>query len=104
MRKITPIQKSLYTPQLFAGCERMPFIFVATLGLVLLYAYETIVAGIAVFIFYTVSITLIRRVNKMDPQYFKCLWRFFFYFQEYYPAHELYPGKPDKPRSFFGKY
>ena len=97
-RKII-IHKSLYKPALFVGCERLPFTLVATTGGVLMMAYQTMCAFFLVFIFYLVSIILIRRINGHDPQFFRCLVRYLRFYRDYYPANEFYPGLVDKPYS-----
>ncbi|MDQ5920643.1 MAG: Type secretory pathway, VirB3-like protein [Pseudomonadota bacterium] len=95
------IHKSLSKPVLFVGCERLPFTIVVTVGGVLIMAYQTILVFILVLFYYLVSIMLIRRVNEHDPQFFRCLMRYLQFYQDFYPANEFYPGKPDKSYSFF---
>ena len=99
-RKI-PFYKSLYVPVLFVGCEKLPFIVVVTIGGVLIMAYQNMYVFIFVFLFYITSIMLIRRVNEQDSQFFSCLFRYLFTYMDYYPAHEFYPGRSDKPYTFF---
>jgi type IV secretory pathway TrbD component len=93
MLKKTPIYQSLYNPVLFVGCERLPFTIVATIGGVILMNYHTLLAAAITIIFYVISIGLIRRVNMDDPQFFLGLYRYIWYFEDYYPANEFYPGK-----------
>ena len=99
-RKIT-IHKSLYKPALFVGCERLPFTIIVTVGGVVMTAYQNLVAFIMVLLFYLIGIVLIRRVNDSDPQFFRCLVRYLSFYSEYYPANEFYPGRVDKPYTFF---
>lgn len=99
-RKIT-IHKSLYRPPLFVGCERLPFTLTVTIGGVMIMAYQSFFVCICVFVYYLVTIMLIRRVNENDPQYFLCLMRYVLHYRDYYPSNEFYPGKPDIPYSFF---
>jgi len=94
------IHRSLYKPILFVGCERLPFIIITTICGVLIMAYQTLlICGISLLIYFII-VSLIRRVNKVDPQYFKCLWRYIRFFNDYYPANEFYPGKMDKPGNY----
>lgn len=95
MLKKTPIYQSLYKPILFVGCERLPFTVIVTLGGVILVNYHSLWVAILVFIFYVVSIMLIRRVNIEDPQFFLGLYRYIRYLDDYYPANEFYPGKTE---------
>ena len=99
-RKII-IHKSLYKPALFVGCERLPFTIVATIGGIMLMAYQNLISFILVLSFYLLSLVLIRRVNENDPQFFKCLVRYLYRYSDYYPANEFYPGRMDKPHSQF---
>lgn len=99
-RKII-IHKSLYKPALFVGCERLPFTLVVTLGGIMIMAYQTMTVFILVFLYYMLSLILIRRVNEYDPQFFRCLVRYLRYYQDYYPANAFYPGRPDTPFSYF---
>lgn len=100
MRKLT-VHRSLYRPILFVGCERLPFIVITTLGGVMIMAYQTLWMILAVLAFYLFSIIWVRRVNETDPQFFKCLYRYLRYYQDYYPANEFYPGRLDQPHSHF---
>lgn len=99
-RKIL-IHKSLYKPVLFVGCERLPFTIVATIGGVMLMSYLNLYAIILVLLFYVISIVLIRRVNETDSQFFKCLYRYVRYYNDYYPANAFYPGRKDIPKNGF---
>lgn len=102
MLSATPIYRSLYKPLLFVGCERLPFTFIVAIGGGIIMAYQTAYTIVAIFIFYTSCIILIRRVNNSDPQFFQCLYRYLVYFQDYYPVHGFYPGRVERPRSYFG--
>ncbi len=97
----TPIYKSLYRPILFVGCERLPFTVITTLGGVIIMAHQSIIVASIVFLCYLILVTLIRRINLVDPQFFRCLYRYTRYYQDYYPANEFYPGKPDSPQTYF---
>ena len=93
--RTTSINKSLYKPILFVGCERLPFTLIILIGGVVIMAYQSLIVCAAVLVFYFMGISLIRKVNKDDPQYFRCLWRYIQFYQDYYPANAFYPGKPD---------
>lgn len=95
------IYRSLYKPVLFVGCERLPFTLVVAIGGGVIMAYQSLWITIMVFMFYIALIILIRRVNERDPQYFRCLYRYLRYYQDYYPANAFYPGLIDKPLSRF---
>ena len=97
----TPIYKALNRPILFVGCERLPFTVVTTLCGVILMTYQTLLVATIVLVLYLVFIALIRRVNIEDPQFFRCLYRYARYYQDYYPANEFYPGKVDAPQTFW---
>lgn len=99
MSKI-PIYRSLYKPLLFVGCERLPFMIIITIGGIVIMAYQNLLAILGVFIFYLFGIFLVRRVNEDDPQYFQCLYRYLFKFQEYYPNNEFYPGKSTGSKTY----
>jgi type IV secretory pathway TrbD component len=92
-----PIHRSLYKPLLFVGCERLPFTLIVVIGGAVIMAYMSLFVTLSVLVFYLVSIILIRRVNESDPQYFRCLYRYLRYYQDYYPSSEFYPGVPDCP-------
>ena len=64
-------------------------------------AYQNLWIACGVIFFYLCMIILIRRVNEQDPQYFTCLARYVLDYADYYPAHEFYPGRVDKPFSNF---
>lgn len=96
------IHRSLYQNVLFVGCERLPFMLVIVIGGVVVMLQPSLLAIIGVIIFYLVMISLIRYINKNDSQYFLCLYRYLRYGQDYYPVHEFYPGRSDKPQSNFG--
>ena len=100
LRKVI-IHKSLYSPLLFVGCERLVFTAIVTLGGVIIMAYQSILILGCVLAFYLLSIILVRRINEEDPQFFKCLYRYVRYYQDYYPANEFYPGKSDISYSHF---
>lgn len=100
LRKIT-IHRSLYKPILFVGCERLPFIVVITIGGVLIMAYQTLWMVGVVLAFYLASLIWIRRANEVDPQFFRCLYRYVRHYADYYPANEFYPGRVDFPYSHF---
>ncbi len=97
MLRTTPIHRSLYKPLLFVGCERLPFTLIVAIGGAVIMAYMSLFVTLAVLVFYLVSMILIRRINETDPQYFRCLYRYLRYYQDYYPANEFYPGIPDQP-------
>ncbi len=97
MLRTTIIHSSLYKPLLFVGCERLPFTLVVAIGGAVIMAYMNLFVTIGVLVFYLVCIILIRRVNERDSQYFRCLYRYLRYYQDYYPANEFYPGRPDQP-------
>lgn len=101
MLRTTLIHRSLYKPLLFVGCERLPFTFIVAIGGAIIMAYLSLWVTIGVLVFYLLSIILIRRVNEIDPQYFRCLYRYLRYYQDYYPVHEFYPGIADQPFYFF---
>ncbi len=83
------------------GCERLIFTVIVSLGGVAIMAYPTLFIVIGVLIFYLISILLVRKINDEDPQFFKCLYRYVRHYQDYYPANEFYPGKPDFVPSHF---
>ncbi|MCC2624522.1 MAG: hypothetical protein K0R14_395 [Burkholderiales bacterium] len=97
MLRTTLIHRSLYKPLLFVGCERLPFTMVVAIGGAVIMAYMNLFVTLGVFIFYIICIILIRRINEADPQYFRCLYRYLRYYQDYYPANEFYPGCSDQP-------
>lgn len=96
VRKII-IHRSLYRPILFVGCERLPFMLIITIGGVMIMVYQNLLVLLGVLFFYLLSLILIRRVNEEDPHFFKCLYRYVRYYEDYYPANGFYPGKLDKP-------
>lgn len=97
MLRTNLIHRSLYRPLLFVGCERLPFTIVVAIGGALIMAYMSLGITLGVFLLYLISIIWIRRINENDPQYFRCLYRYLRYYQDYYPVHEFYPGIPDQP-------
>jgi type IV secretory pathway TrbD component len=97
MLRVIPIHCSLYRPLLFVGCERLPFTFIVAVGGTIIMAYMSLIVTLGVLVFYLISIILIRRINQVDPQYFRCLYRYLRYYQDYYPANEFYPGLVDNP-------
>lgn len=101
MLSTTPIYRSLYKPLLFVGCERLPFTLIVAIGGGVIMAYQNLWVTGFVFLFYIIAIILIRRVNESDPQYFRCLYRYLRYYQDYYPSNAFYPGLVDKPLSKF---
>lgn len=101
MQRRIAIHRSLYQPVLFVGCERLPFTVVATIGGVILMAYTNLYAVAFVLGFYLVSIMFIRKVNEIDTQFFKCLYRYVRDFNDYYPANAFYPGRACIPKSHF---
>lgn len=101
MQRKIPIHKSLYKPLLFVGCERLPFTLIIAIGGVIIMAYVSLYAVFAIFLFYVLSIILVRRVNEVDCQFFKCMYRYVTKYQDYYPANSFYPGRSDKSESDF---
>lgn len=95
------IHRSLYQNVLFVGCERLPFMLVITVGGVIIMLMPSMLVIITVVLFYMLAIGFIRYINKSDPQFFLCLYRYLSQSQEYYPVHEFYPGISDKPKSHF---
>ncbi len=86
------IYTSLYKPVLFVGCERLPFTLIITFGGLILMSYHSFIAIMLIIIYYLLSIVMIRRVNKTDPQFFLSLYRYIRYLDDYYPNHEFFPS------------
>ena len=87
------IHKSLYRPNLFVGCERLPFTILIVICGVLIIANQNIITFIITAIFYLVSIVLIRKINESDAQFFECIVRYIINYKEFYPSNAFYPGK-----------
>jgi hypothetical protein len=79
------------------GCERLPFTLIIAIGGAVIMAYMSLFVTLTVLVVYSGCIILIRRINETDWQYFRCLYRYLRYYQDYYPANEFYPGVPDQP-------
>jgi hypothetical protein len=79
------------------GCERLPFTLIIAIGGAVIMAYMSLFVTLTVLVVYSGCIILIRRINETDWQYFRCLYRYLCYYQDYYPANEFYPGVPDQP-------
>ena len=93
MLKSNIIHKSLYRPNLFVGCERLPFTILIIICGTLIMTYQNLYNFCFTFFFYLTCVIFIRRINEYDQQFFECMTRYIFYYQEYYPANASYPGK-----------
>lgn len=100
MRKQTKIHRSLYKPLLFVGCERLPFTLITLICGLLIIQIPAVLTFVLVMMFYMVAITIVRNINKNDPQFFYCMYRYMFYLNDYYTVHSFYSPYKAKSSSF----
>ncbi len=90
MRRQTKIHISLYKPVLFVSCERLPFTLITLICSLFIIQMPCLLTFTLVIIFYTIAISIIRNINKHDPQFFYCMYRYMSYLNNYYPVHAFY--------------
>jgi type IV secretory pathway TrbD component len=100
MRKQTKIHRALYKPLLFVGCERLPFTVITLICGLLIIQIPVLLTFILVSIFYMVAIALVRNINKTDPQFFYCMYRYLFYLADYYTVNGFYSSYKLRPNIF----
>lgn len=101
MLKKTIIHKSLYRPNLFVGCELMPFTILILVCGILVIVNQNIITFCLTFIFYLLNIIFIRKINESDAQFFECITRYILNYQEFYPSNAFYPGKNEKKYNYY---
>ena len=92
------IFKALWKPQLYLGCERIPFVMAIMCSGIITMAGQTWpvkVAGVAFGVF---LILVMRKINKNEPLAFLILIRYISH-QKYYLSCAKYPSKPYKPQN-----
>ena len=97
MRRVL-LHRSLWKPILYLGCERAPFFLIAISSALLIMEGDLWVK-IGGAVYFAVMIGIIALITAGDPFRFKILWRYRLY-QDFYPSHAMYPGKPDNPKNF----
>jgi type IV secretory pathway TrbD component len=97
MRRIL-LHRSLWKPILYMGCERVPFLLIA-ISSALLIMEGNLWVKIGGFIYFGIMIGITALINNNDPFIFQIMWRYRLY-QNFYPSHALYPGRPDNPKNF----
>jgi len=84
------LDRSLWKPVLFMGCERVPFLIVAvTSGLLIMEG--SLWVKIAGVIYFVIMVAVIAFLNANEPSLFTILWRYLWQYQNFYPSNALYP-------------
>ncbi|WP_031485850.1 conjugal transfer protein TrbD [Maridesulfovibrio frigidus] len=84
MRKV-PIHRSLHRPSLVMGAERDLLMYSALISMLVGIGGLTILSATAGFLFWLVTVFILRQLAKKDPQMSK-IWRRLYHQQDFYPA------------------